>query len=87
MTKTKKRGFRCLNLFQLANIDCRSFGTCADLFDSADFKAPGCLLLDTNLKDISGFDAEQRGRPRLFAADRLHDGECDHSDACRAGSV
>ncbi|WFT86780.1 response regulator [Rhizobium leguminosarum] len=52
--------FSLLNLFQLANIDCRSFETCADLFDPADLKAPGCLLLDTNLQDINGFDAQQR---------------------------
>jgi len=52
--------FSLLNLFQLADIDARGFGTGAELFGSADLGSPGCLLLDANLPDINGFYVQQR---------------------------
>lgn len=55
--KDEETRLSLLNLFQLANIDARSFGTGAELFDSVDLRAPGCLLLDTH---IDGFDVQRR---------------------------
>jgi len=49
-----------LKLFQRSNISATSLETGTDLFRSADLTSPGCLLLATDLEDMSGLDIQRR---------------------------
>ncbi|MFC5757936.1 response regulator transcription factor [Rhizobium sp. GCM10022189] len=55
--KDEETRLSLLKLFRFANIDARSYATAAELLDSVDLRAPGCLLLDTY---IDGFDVQRR---------------------------
>ena len=84
LTTTRRCGKRCLICFMVTKKRATAFSNGPEFLETADIRAPGCLVLDFRMPGGTGLDLQERLSLAGSRASRdLSNGSCGHTDECK----